>query len=209
MKVILIHIPKTAGSAIYLTYKEDLYKYWGHDTRKNDFETYAEYIIKNKNSFSYLKNLFLNNLKKDRIISFAVVRNTWDRVFSSYNYLSKGGLEVMDDKDYKQYVQPYDDFNHFVSDGLEKAYLEQIHFRSQLYWIADKHLNMQVDNVLHFENIDKELEEFMNKNLIKPKKLMVYNKKGSINYKDVYSKPSIKKVEEIYNDEIQKFGFKY
>lgn len=208
MKLILVHIPKTAGSAILMTYKDELYNYWGHNTRDNDFIRYPDYAIKQDRKNSIIQ-IFKNKLSKNERFSFAVVRNTWERVYSSYNYLTQGGLEPYDYIDFEKYIKPYNGFNNFIKNGLEKAFKEQIHFRTQLYWIADDKFDIKVDKILKFENVNEQLKVLMRQFNLTPKNLIVYNKYDSLNYKEIYNEESIKIVSEIYNQEIRKFRFEY
>src|SRR5690606_14183544 len=110
---------------------------------------------------------------------------------------------------FKNYISSYNNFDHFVKDGLETAFNEQIHFKSQLFWIADNKSKIKVDHIIKFEDINTELPKLLLKCKIQPKDLMVYNKMGTNNYKDFYTDKSIKKVAEIYSKEINKFGFKF
>jgi hypothetical protein len=70
---IFIHIPKTAGTSVARTL-------FGQGSRHVPY-------------FEYEK---VNGRKFNRYFKFAFVRNSWDRLVSTYFFLKKGGLNDMD-----------------------------------------------------------------------------------------------------------------
>jgi hypothetical protein len=98
MDIIFVHIPKTAGNSILKTYQNVPLQHIGHDLKNPNYISYSNYYESNYNKTNILRKLFL---KKKKAFSFAVTRNTWSRVFSAYQYLSKGGMTELDKDDFK------------------------------------------------------------------------------------------------------------
>ena len=69
-------------------------------------------------------------------LSFAVVRNSWERTYSAYKYLLSGGNSEEDQQDAEEFIHPFIDFDDFVLNGLQRAASEQLHLLPQLFWIS-------------------------------------------------------------------------
>ena len=137
-KTIFIHIPKTAGTslvnAIYNINPE------GHK------------------SVLFLKEIFEDDLSS--FFKFCFVRNPYDRLFSSYMFLKKGGVNIHDINAYNKYLCCYKDFEDFVLNGLsEELTREIIHFTPQTYFICDNTGSIIVDFIGRFESLEKDVEK--------------------------------------------------
>lgn len=200
--IIFVHIPKTAGTSFIKTYQNDGIRMWGHDIRK----THYQY-------FSDLRRMFIARyfpfLIKGKIYTFAVVRNTWERVFSAYTYLNKGKGNTEDDQDATKYVKHYKNFEDFILNGLAKASKEQLHFLPQTRWIYNRYGFSVVHRLIRFENLENDIKKTMETIGIPYKRLPVYNKSNNKNYKDFYTQEMIDKVAEIYQDEIKKLKYTF
>ena len=156
MKFLLIHVPKTAGNSIIQTYDHIILKVWGHNIRVKEYRSFPEFL-RSEQSKRPIRH-FVKRLLNIYPVTFAVTRNTWDRIYSSYNFLKKGGKNELDQSDYDTYISPYTDFEDFILNGLQKAKNEQIHFKPQTYWIANKNNKVVVDHLLEFSDINQELK---------------------------------------------------
>lgn len=202
MKIIFVHIPKTAGNSIAKAYGNQGIKMWGHNLKVKGYTRFPESCIAiNANRFSFISRHFLT--------SFCIVRNPWARTFSAYNYLQKGGLSVDDASDFDKYLSEYEDFNDFVLYGLSNASAHQVHFRPQLFWVASNDGVLMVDRVLKLENIELELNEFMMEVGIPSVELPKLNRSENDNYKRAFSKEAIQKVREVYSKDIETFGYDF
>ena len=137
-KTIFIHIPKTAGTslvnAIYNINPE------GHK------------------SVLFLKEIFEDDLSS--FFKFCFVRNPYDRLFSSYMFLKKGGVNIHDINAYNKYLCCYKDFEDFVLNGIsEELTREIIHFTPQTYFICDNTGSIIVDFIGRFESLEKDVEK--------------------------------------------------
>lgn len=202
MRIKLVHIPKNAGNAVLETYSEQGVTVWGHNVRDVDYKKFPEDLKwKLVRKFPIVFAKYYN--------SFAIIRNPWDRVYSAYNYLSKGGNCDEDYQDYERYVKPFNDFNHFVKAGLKTASEKQLHFLPQLSWITDRRGKIVVDHVLMYEKLEIELSEYIKSRGLNPKKLKVVNKKNFKDYKHFYSNESTSIVRNIYAETIERFNYDF
>lgn len=111
--LVYIHIPKTGGNSI----KSCLGGFAGDSHFKlADFgKEYSEY----------------------NFASF--VRNPWERCFSAYYYLLKGGAQNELDLKYKQdFIDPYKTFEEFITKGLIHASKTCLHFLPQVEFLKSK-----------------------------------------------------------------------
>lgn len=138
---IFIHIPKTGGLSILNSLFNDDIRV-GHKTAlqyfRNDEQRFSDYF------------------------KFAFVRNPYDRLFSAYNFLKRGGLRKVDHEFAKEHIFQFQDFQSFVyflSDG-EKAQhiLNWKHFKPQYQFVCDLDHNVMVDFIGKYESISKDYE---------------------------------------------------
>ena len=133
---LFFHIPKTAGISISNSIYGDIK--WGHRT-VNYYKSY------------YGDEVF-NSLYK-----FCFVRNPYDRLFSAYTFLKKGGINDQDLAFSEKHLNEYLDFEDFVLRGLEKKeIMEWVHFRPQHTFVCDDNDKMVMDFVGKMENINED-----------------------------------------------------
>ena len=137
---IFIHIPKSAGVSV----SNSLFGGWtgGHTKMK------AYTVIFNRKEFeSYFK--------------FTFVRNPWDRLFSAYNFLKKGGMFEEDRHWAKENIDVFSDFQQFVTALPKHKYiLKHNHFAPQYEFIClpgDDEIRLNFMGF--FENIEDDFED--------------------------------------------------
>ena len=131
------HIPKTAGISISNSIYGDVK--WGHRT----VDYYKSY---------YGDDVFYSLYK------FCFVRNPYDRLFSAYTFLKKGGINDQDLAFSQKYLSEYLTFEDFVLRGLEKKeIMEWVHFKPQYTFVCDND-KMVMDFVGKMENINEDFE---------------------------------------------------
>lgn len=180
-KCIFIHIPKNAGKSI----EKKLFgeEYGGH------------YPI------SFFKQTYPEQFK--HYFKFCVVRNPWDKLVSAYHYLKSGRMAN------SQKFQKYTTFRQFVVEYVNMLSHDQLidHVKTQSWFITIDG-GVCVDEILKFETLDHDFEKIKNK----------------VNYEDVlphigelkrehythyYDDETIKIVENLYKEDIERFGYKY
>lgn len=189
-KVIFIHIPKTAGTSILSILSNN--KKYHRDHLTWDF--YSR----------------VNRWRFNKYYKFTFVRNPYDKMVSTYEYLANGGNQ-MDDIEFQEYFKENSiDFEKFVLEFLSWEKLqEHILFKPQYLFIYDFHGNCKVDFIGHYESIEQDFSELAKKlNLTEdklPKKNVSKRKKSYLSY---YSNPCVvRKIQELYAKDFQLLGY--
>lgn len=185
-KTIFVHIPKTAGiSVVRALYGE--VKGGGH--RK----------------ISFFQYMFGKEFSK--YFTFCFVRNPYDRLYSAYQFLIKGGLNPHDKNAYEKYLMTFSDFEDFVLHGLnQKLCQEVVHFVPQTQFICDKKGKIIVDFVGKFENLQIDINTIAAK-MNKKVKLQHLNSSIKKDMKEIYTVAMRQKVRELYQKDFELLGY--
>ena len=188
-KIIFIHIPKTAGTSMIKSIFGDV-SMEGHRNIKFYQRLFG----------AHYKNFFI----------FCFVRNPWDRLYSSYRFLEKGGVNIHDKNAYDTYLSGYNDFEDFVLNGLTDDLLKNvIHFIPQSNFVCNDKNDVIVDFVGKFEHLDSDVKK-LSVLIKKDINLGHYNQNiNKCNYTDVYTSTMISKVNEVYQLDIDTFRYKF
>ena len=187
-----MHIPKTGGLSVLPFCARHGIKVIKHDLRDPDFTSLAEYRARNPGIFS-----------------FALVRNPWDRVVSSYHYLRAGGINPGDRADATRYVVQYKNFRTFVLEAFEDSeILKQIHFRPQYEWLSDEDV-LIVDQVGKFEKLQLGFSRWFKSLGLPDYRLPHVNKSAHKPYKDYYSEDTIAAIRKVYAKDIELFSYRF
>jgi len=187
-KTIFIHIPKTAGISLVKS-------------------IFGDVTLESHRFVSFYKQVFGNRYSD--FFTFTIVRNPWDRLYSSYKFLEKGGINIHDKNAFETYLSTYKDFEDFVLKGLnEKIIWEIMHLIPQYEFVCNKNGKIIVDYVGRFENMNKSLDE-INDILKSDFKLEHHNKTDKKDYKDIYTTEMIEKVHQIYQKDIDIFEYSF
>ncbi len=185
-KTIFIHIPKTAGMSLAQAIYGDVV---GSAHRKVSF---FRYILK--------KEL-------DDYFKFCFVRDPYDRLYSAYKFLEKGGVNHHDKRAFDRFLSRYKNFEDFVINGLSnKVMNEIIHLVPQIDFICDKKGKILVDYIGKFENLQieiKTLSEKLNKEIILSH--LNLNKKKS--FDKVFTDKMRKRVRKLYAKDFEILGY--
>ena len=182
-KTIFIHIPKTAGTSLV----NSIYNINPEGHR----------------SILFFKDIFRNDLND--YFKFCFVRNPYDRLYSSYMFLKKGGVNIHDINAFDQYLSFYKDFEDFVINGLTEDLCKKIiHFTPQNYFICDNDGTILVDFVGRFESLEEDFLKLSEK-LGVDIKLTHLNSNQKDNY--LYTDEMTRKVRDIYKDDFDLLGY--
>ena len=186
---IFVHIPKTAGQSI----KKMLFGRTGGPHR----------------------SIFEINNDQEKPFSFAFVRNPWDRLYSSFCYLSNGGSGNNTDRLLnEQFFQNYkEDFRSFVIEGLDSNTKESvIHLKDQSSFICNESGEIMVDFVGRFENLNEDVRKLKEHLGItnQERQLQKLNpSKRNRDYRSVYDKEMMEKVFSLYRKDIDIFDYTF
>jgi len=173
-KIAMVHIPKSAGVAIVNNF--NMNPKGNHSIYKFYRETYPNYFL------------------------FAVTRNPYDRIISSYEFM------ISFDKRYpnkRRYSRMYEQGFEFMCENLK--HFGTLLLRPQTFFVCDNNNNIQVDKILNFENdMWSELYEIFNE-VVEPKK---YNTTIRSKTDKYYNKRTKKLVYDYYKEDFDLFNYR-
>lgn len=192
-RCIFVHIPKAAGMSICRSLFGNLAG--GH-------ATLADYqIIFSRQEFNdYFK--------------FTFVRNPWDRVFSAYSFLKKGGATEYD-REWAPKLARYETFVDFVKNGLHTpCMVKKLHFRPQ-HWFLDVPCNpdVSVDFIGYFENIQQDFEFIKRRLRLDHDPVLKHenptSRETNLDYRDFYTDETRDIVGQFYREDIERYGYDF
>lgn len=188
---IFVHIPKTAGVSISKSLFGNMGG--GHTTLRR------YQIIFGREKFNdYFK--------------FAFVRNPWDRLFSAFRFLKKGGINPQDKIWAEKNISKYENFDCFVKDWVNRKNIYTWrHFIPQWWFVSTRGKSNAVDFVGYFENLERDYNYIRKILKLDSEELLFFNKTGAIekDYKDYYSKETKSIVADVYREDIEMFGYDF
>ena len=147
---------------------------------------------------------------KDRFaeyFKFCFVRNPYDRLYSSYKFLERGGVNIHDANAFQKHLIRYKDFEDFVLHGLSYNLLDEIiHFIPQTIFICDQKDVILVDFIGRFESLEEDFLKLADK-LSLDIALPHLNSTNKISYRDIYTEDMMIKVKEIYKRDFDILGY--
>jgi len=185
-KCIFVHIPKTAGISLCKgLFSVDAV---GHMPMR-----YYQVALGREKYSSYFK--------------FSIVRNPWDRVYSAYRYLLKGGLSVQDVA-WRDVLGKYSDFNDFIMKWLDEDNIRlSLHFMPQNHFIKNSQGLIDLDYLGRFENLVQDFDVLRRR--IGGSPLAQHNVSGTGSYLEAYSKKSVEIVAQVYRRDIDLLGYEF
>ncbi len=199
-KLLMVHIPKCAGITMNQIIGLDNPKFFG-----NHYGHHYANFIKNK-----MKDKYKN------YTSFCIIRNPWDRLWSSYNFM-KSGSEFIRKKN-----NNLNSFEDYIFDIYNtKKYLNvnsktngaDLYYHKQSNWVTNKNNEKIVDIIGKFEDLSslvKTIEHDFNIDGLSQRfKSTHSNKTKKVNYREVYNQSMVNKVSEMYQDDIKLGDYKF
>lgn len=201
-KIVFIHIPKTGGTSIneYFNFQKKIENFYG-------------IIDKNLELSHFSLDEIAKDLNIDSFFKFSFVRNPWDRLVSKYFYYKAGckkedvnSLKLFDKiDDFDDYiVKIYENFNNIQNNY--PSHLLCNHFKTQSSFITSQ--KYKLDFLGKFENFNFDLKKIGN--IFNVQKSIPYlNFTNHKNYQSYYNKKTKKIVEELYEEDIKNFDYKF
>lgn len=187
LRTIFVHTPKAAGTSIALSI-------FGELPYHHTVQDY--YVIFGRSTF-------------DEYFTFTFVRNPWDRVFSAYNYLTKGGWDEKDKAWSERHLSKYRDFGDFVRRGLARREVQRfMHFRPQHEFVCDRRGAVAVNFVGYFESVGHDFRKICDHIGIEAT-LAHVNESSTRDYRMAYDDDTRAVVAGIYERDIHLFGYSF
>lgn len=188
-KLLFIHIPKTAGISVLKA-------------------IYGDVSLSGHRSY-YFNTIALNISKENKFFSFAFTRNPFDRLYSSYLYLKKGGINIHDKNAFSKHLSEFYNFEDFIINGLNKNIIYEItHFIPQYEYICDNNNKILVDYLGRFENLEHDIK-ILSKKINREIHLEHLNFNVEKDYRLVYNSNMIEIVSKIYSNDLLVFNYKF
>ena len=206
-KCIYVHIPKSAGNSIEYAL--------GHDRNRKDILDINEktYTDISHNTAAKIKKHHTNEEQWNNYFKFAIVRNPFDRIVSSYNFLCKitKTSNLRDSVPFKDFVFRKGIFkNDFHPSIIIKKNNKYRQIMPSHQYVYDENNNLLVDYVGKFENL-KEEWDFICKQLKVELELGHYNKcnRDNEHYRDYYDEETKVFVTEACKKDLEIFGYEF
>ena len=145
----------------------------------------------------------------NRYFKFAFVRNPWDRLYSAYSYLQCGGWDDHDKAWRDANFEAVSDFDDFVLNWLTpERRFSHVHFWPQQRFLCDRHGRALLDHIGYFETLASDYE-YIRQRIGSGAPLPHTNRSVRISYRDAFTPAAIKKVGELYANDIQLLGYQF
>ena len=174
----------------YIHEKSNLMYY---DTPKCASTSIRTALFNGDNSFS------MTNPEKKLIdyYKFTFVRNPWDRMVSNWKMFTTQPMRIKQLKSMtNQNLANFEDFIHF------SKHKKNHHWQPQTLFLPEN-----LDFVGRVENFDNDFEKLLNNIGETPQNPLHKNKTQRKNYREYYTKSTIKLVAELYKEDIKTFGY--
>lgn len=186
---IFIHIPKVAGTSVLNVLS-------GYAVSRDHLPWHVYYVASPKRFWSYFK--------------FSLVRNPWERAWSTYQYLVNGGNKTSD-LSISNELKQFSSFDDFLISGLGKGnFRSHLLFQPQSNFIVGPDGRPVVDYLGRYESLNDDFAVIAKRlNISTP---LPHSNKGlgSLGVSAAYKKvEAIRVVAEIYKQDIKAFGYSF
>lgn len=187
---VFIHIAKTGGTSIR--------KVLGKDD-KTSHATVKEYIE------------MLGKGKYERMFSFTIVRNPWDKMVSAYT-MPRGKPENFTADHKAAVTMEFNDWLAYIEKQIKEHKMMASHVRSytnQLDMLENHQGNVEVDYIGRFEKLLEDwdyISRFINHKVPLPK---LAESRGRKLYQDYYNQEGIQVVARLFEKDLAFFGYEF
>ncbi|MCB1744135.1 MAG: sulfotransferase family 2 domain-containing protein, partial [Gammaproteobacteria bacterium] len=187
-RAIFVHIPKTGGISVSTSLFE----------RESPHFCAADYRAIFGPTFF------------DQCFKFCIVRNPWDRLYSAYSFLKRGGMNQRDRYWAQRNLGDCDSFERFVLDWLTPESLRRcIHLLPQADFVTDGEGRLLVDFVGRLETFGVDFQTIRER-LGRPRaELLHLNRSERRDYREIYDEAMRERVAELYARDVDLFGYRF
>lgn len=203
-KFLFIHVPKVAGSSIKLALKKHSYRPesypWNKVLKavgiKSTIPRFPFQKLNEHATATQLRNHTPGWLWS-QLFKFAFVRNPWDRLVSTYHYMT----QTPELPGSRQFVDQYPRFSIFV-DSINAPLDLQKDF------VVDEDGELLVDFVGRFETLEADFQMVCERTGIESQ-LPIINTSQHRDYRSYFTDPLAEHVGRIYHEDIKFFGYNF
>lgn len=146
--------------------------------------------------------------KFNQYFKFGLVRNPWDRLFSAYQFLKKGGISEKDHS-LSQLVNKYSDFNNFIVKWLNEDTINSlIHLTPMYRFFENQQGQIAADFIGRYENIQQDYD-VIRSHIGTGNPLPHKNASTKNDYKTQFTTKAIDKVALLYERDILEFNYDF
>jgi hypothetical protein len=210
-----VHVPKTAGTSI-TTLLSPLTTLFDLEIGATEFgekiqDAYRErFQITKHSALTEIYNAVGDRVFKN-YFKFSFVRNPFDRIFSTYNFLRSWDSP---DRDFNNLMQSFKSFSQFIcSDCLVDRLVPDNMFFPQSHWLCSNTDDIELDFIGKVEDLSADIANILNiidvESLVDKTTIQILNEsvddlnKLEINYKD------IEKIINIYKADFIKYKYDF
>jgi len=190
-RAIFIHIPKNAGTSISKSF--------------NMPEAVDAHVP--VAGYRWVDRKFFNSA-----LTFAVVRNPWDRLVSAFHYLKFKPLTAGDRSWGEQHLGRFATCQDFLATLSNQSFAAFVltwrHFMPQTYFISEWHGGICVQELLRFETLDADLNHVRAK-LGMEVELQESNRSPRVDYQSYYTEETRRNVERLYSSDVKQLGYHF
>ncbi|NEO98873.1 MAG: sulfotransferase family protein [Symploca sp. SIO2E9] len=192
-QVISVHIPKTAGNSI---------------ARGLAYNGFAKTPLLKKHAKAQEYREVVGNRVWEECFTFALVRNPWDLMVSSYNWWLQKASKYEQLHQEIEAIRQLGSFPAFINSIYGSMMLNE-YYGSIVDWICDCRQKVIVEFVGKFESLDDDWSYICKRLSLKDTTLPHTNQTSRLTYQDYYDTKSKKIVEQRFEWAINQFGYTF
>ncbi len=217
-RFIFVHIPKTAGTSItraLLSQEVPLYRKAIRKLTHLHTRLLPGPASPRLSQPPIPKHAKAKDIKKmvgrkiwNSYFTFAIVRNPWDLMVSSYHWWLQHAEIWEKLQPYHEAVRAMDGFDRFIRSDLGRERINEA--RGDIFdWLTDEDGGIIVDYVARYEQLQDEYNKICQITGIPPVSLPQTNTTRRSDYRDYYDDQSQKLVQERFHRTIKQFGYSF
>ncbi len=160
--------------------------------RRYRYENYKK-ILNKRSKYKVTKEQYNDYYK------FTIVRNPWARAYSWYKNVMRDDIHIKNHK-----IVGRISLNVFLKEFAGKG-----HLKPQMYWIKNFNGSIPLNFIGKFENLSEDMNTVFKKLNIKNTSLPHKLKGETDDYRIHYDQESIEIIQEVYEEEIELFKYKF
>ena len=200
-KIIFIHIPKTAGSAIELLLlksKKNVYKNKFYGISKFNNHSKAMHHLTAKDLKSILNNY-------NDFFKFTIIRNPYSKLISEYYWCE---VENMGYKSKQSFDKFLDDIEIIVNNNKYEDSIYYDHFMPQYFFVYDENKDIIVDYIGKYEKLNESVQFIKSKFNI-TSELPIFEKYiNRMTNKIILNESQKNRIYNLYKKDFQLFDYK-